>query len=94
MKKKIKKEILKEKIEKGEVLNIDDIINENNENKEFISYKLVYETIYNNKILEDFEEYILYDNKIYKKKQTKYYKDKNKNIEIYKCKNARKNQRV
>ena len=71
MKKKIKKGNFKRKnrkIEKGEDLNIDDMINENNENKEFKGYKLVNETIYNNKILEDYEEYILYDNKIYKKK--------------------------
>ena len=42
------------------------------------------------------EECILYDNKIYKKnkKHTKYYKDKNKNVEIFKCNNVRKKERV
>ena len=91
--KKLKKEIIKEKIEKGEDLNIDDMTDEN---KEYKGNILVNETTYNNKILEDYEEYILYDNKIYKKnkKQTKYYKDKNINLEIFKCNNARKNERV
>ena len=38
------------------------------------------------------EECILYDNKINKKnkKHTKYYKDKNKNVEIFKCNNVEK----
>ena len=40
-------------------------------------------------------KFIIYGNKIFKhnSKQIKYYKDKGKNIETFKCKNARKNER-
>ena len=63
--------------------------------KEYKGNKLINSEEYNNKLLEDYKDYIIYDNKIFKlnNKQTKYYKDKGSNLVIFKCKNARKNER-
>ena len=63
--------------------------------KEYKGNKLINSLEFNNKLLEDYKEYIIYDNKIFKlnSKQTKYYKDKGSNLIVYKCKNSRKHER-
>ena len=56
----------------------EDMINDNKEIKEFKGNLLLYEIKINNILLEDYNKYILYDNKIFKlnNKEIKYYKIK------------------
>ena len=60
--------------------------------KTYKGHSIINEKVINKKILEDYSEYILYDRKIFKinTKQTNYYTNKGENVQIYKCKNARK----
>ena len=89
------KKMIKHKILKQIDLDVDDMINNSIAEKQYKGYNLIYTTEYNDKTLEDYEEYIIYNKKVFKKhkRQTKYYKDKGKHIEIYKCKNSRKNEK-
>ena len=70
------------------------MISKTNVEKQYKGNKLINICEYNNKILEDYGEYLIYNKKIFKKnkRQSKYHKDKGHNIEIFKCKNFRKNE--
>ena len=89
------KNIISNKIKNREDLDLDDMNNDITTEKEYNSNKIINSIIYNNKLFDDFKEYIIYDNKVFKlnSKQSKYYRDKGKNIDIFKCKNSRKNER-
>ena len=57
--------------------------------KKYKGQKLINISEYNNKIIEDYKEFIIYNNKIFKnKRQSKYHQDKGHNIEIFKFKNS------
>ena len=78
------KNIISNKIKNREDLDLDDMNNYITTEKEYKGNKIINSIIYNNKLLDDFKEYIIYDNKIFKfnSKQSKYYRDKGKNIDI------------
>ena len=61
--------------------------------KKYKGQKLINISEYNNKIIQDYKEFIIYNNKIFKKnkRQSKYHQDKGHNFEI--CKNSRNNEK-
>ena len=65
-KKNNRKNIIAKKIKNGKDLDFDDMNNDITTEKEYKGNKIINSIIYNNKLLEDFKEYIIYDNKIFK----------------------------
>ena len=69
------KNIISNKIKNREDLDLDNMNKDITTEKEYKGNKIINSIIYNNKLFDDFKEYIIYDNKIFKfnSKQSKYY---------------------